>query len=70
MKYVRTKSDKIKTTPNSGHHKNIGTKKTVVSAGRFTEKGKVQTYSRSYGLNKKPEKGDAKKIAKRFNRHA
>ena len=66
MKYIRTKKDKIRTTPNTGHHKDIAKKSEVKSGGRFTEKGKVQTYSKSYGFNKKPKKGDAKLIAKKI----
>ena len=65
MKYVRLKTGKIKTTTNKGHHRKLGTKKSVASAGRYkTKLGKVRTYSKSFGLNKWPAKSDARKITR------
>ena len=68
MKYIRTKTDKVKTTTNKGHHKNLAKPSSVASAGRYKveKSGKVKTYSKSHGLNKTPAKGDAKKIERKI----
>jgi hypothetical protein len=63
---VRTKKDSIRTTSVKGHHNKIATKKEVKSAGRYTvKKGTVKTYSKSYGFNVTPKKGDAKLIKRK-----
>jgi hypothetical protein len=65
MKYVRTKKNIIKITTNAGHHTKTGVKASEVkSAGRFkiTKGGKVKTYSKSFGFEKWPQRGDARLI--------
>ena len=64
MKFVKTKKGEIRTTTNKGHHRNLAKETEVASAGRFkrTKAGEIKTYSKSYGFDVKPKKGDARKI--------
>lgn len=68
-KYIRTTKDKIRTTKVSGYHKSIAKASEVKSGGRFSKTtGRVKTYSKSYGFNVKPLKGDAKLIGKHLKK--
>lgn len=69
MKYIRTKKDKIRTTANTAHHRDIAKASEVKSGGRYSKKAK-KTYSKSYGFHVKPLKGDAKLIRETLSKRA
>lgn len=65
MKYVVTKSNEVRMTPNNGEHKYLAPKSDVKSAGYFKRtKNGIKTYDKSHTYEIYPKKGDDKLIAK------
>ena len=67
MKYLITKTNKVKVFPENISHHTKGTKSNTKSAGYFRiRNGKVETYDKSHSLNIKPKQGDHKLIEKKL----
>lgn len=65
MKYLITKSNKVKVFPEATSHSSKAKKSEVKSAGYFNMKdGKINVYGKSHSYNILPRKNDAKLIEK------